>query len=497
MSSSCRLFSFIVFIVFLIIITSNGHYYYCSSSSSSDNLQTGYRFSLPVPVDVDNLFTGRAFIMEAGGDGQQTPDFRVALSVVEEDLDNKKKKLLFSCSLDVFLGEVRVWSSAHFFRFYALRECVLELTNEGDLLLKEQNQTVGWKTGTSGQGVQRLQLLRNGNLVLVDSLNQIKWQSFNFPTDTMLYSQTLNVATRLTSFPTNSTSLSFSFDIERQKIALYLNSAANSNSNSKYPFWEFRPSQNRNLTFIKVSTQGLDIFDDRGKKISQIQSQRLEPIRFLALDNKTGSLGLYYYSTADGNFKAAFRVPNSTCDLPLACRPYEICTLTNVCSSSFINNNNNRSSCNAASRDDVKMVELRKVWSVIRGIPADTNVSSSKDRCAQTCINNCKCAAALYNATSSRGGACFVYEFVRGLKELDLTTPLMATNKLTYMVKLRKEDTTVGKASSSSAFKGWVLALVGATDALVLLLLFLGILYYCCVLSKRRNHSHPTNHPQQ
>lgn len=60
----------------------------------------------------------------------------------------------YSCSLDVFLGEVRVWSSSHFSRFYVDEKCVLELTDLGDLRLKGKNERVGWKSGTSRQGVK-------------------------------------------------------------------------------------------------------------------------------------------------------------------------------------------------------------------------------------------------------------------------------------------------------------------------------------------------------
>lgn len=78
---------------------------------------------------------------------QTEPSFRTAVSV--EALDNK-----YSCSLDVFLGNVKVWSSGHFSRFYTTDKCLLELTEHGDLQLKGQKETIGWRSGTSGQGVE-------------------------------------------------------------------------------------------------------------------------------------------------------------------------------------------------------------------------------------------------------------------------------------------------------------------------------------------------------
>ena len=78
---------------------------------------------------------------------QMEPSFGVALSV--EPIKGK-----YSCSLQVFLGDVKVWNSGHYSHFYTSDKCVLELTKDGDLRLKGSNDRIGWRTGTSGQGVE-------------------------------------------------------------------------------------------------------------------------------------------------------------------------------------------------------------------------------------------------------------------------------------------------------------------------------------------------------
>lgn len=72
------------------------------------------------------------------------PSFRAALSV--EAINGK-----YACSLGVFLGDVKVWDSGHFTRFYTSERCVLELTTDGDLQLKGAKEQVGWRTATFGQ----------------------------------------------------------------------------------------------------------------------------------------------------------------------------------------------------------------------------------------------------------------------------------------------------------------------------------------------------------
>lgn len=445
---------------------------------SKSDVHINYLLTMEVPTEYSEGFVGRAFLMETN---QMVPNFRVALSV--EAIDGK-----YSCSLDVFLGDAKVWNSGHFSRFYLSNKCVLELTGDGDLQLKGPQEQVGWRTGTNGQGVERLMLLRTGNLVLVDALNGIKWQSFNFPTDAMLWGQRLNVATRLTSFlATNIATSFYSLEIHYDKIGLYLNSGK-----WKYSYWEFTPSKNRNITYIQVGSKGLEVYNERNKKIAQISSQRLEPLRFLALGNRTGSFGLYYYSPKKGKFEASFQALNNTCDLPLACKPFGICTFSNVCSCiRFLTEEHemNSSDCGEniskgfCGRGEVEMLELQGISSVLRNEVKNINVS--KQVCASLCIDDCECVAALYSSGSSgmKLGECLLYGLVRGVKQVSKGT---ATS---YFIKVPKG--TGGSHGKNSKVRKWVLDLVGVVDGMILFLVLGGIVYY--VIRKRRKNLLTTN----
>ncbi|CAK7343642.1 unnamed protein product [Dovyalis caffra] len=433
------------------------------------DIHIGYSLTLEVPSDYSVGLLGRAFLMETN---QMVPNFRVALSV-------EPVKGNYSCSLEVFLGDVKVWNSGHYSHFYTSDKCLLELTKDGDLQLKGPKDQIGWRTGTSGQGVERLEIMKTGNLVLVDGLNRIKWQSFNFPTNVMLWGQRLNVATRLTSFPNNSSAF-YSFEIQHNKIVLYLSSGKRN-----YSYWEFKPTKNRNITFIELGSKGLEIFNDRPKKIAQIPSSgmQFQPLRFLALGNKTGNMGLYFYSPNKGIFEAAFQALNTTCDLPLACRPYGICTLSNACSCIrlLMPKNGVGSDCSGefsegfCRRGQAEMLELKDVSSVLRTAPQRVNVS--KEECANFCVQDCKCAAALYSTdkdgTSSR--ECFLYGLVMGVKQVERGTGF------TYMVKVPK-GTHVSHGKSN--VKKWVLVMVGVIDGLIILLVFGGLGYY--LIQRRR-----------
>lgn len=122
----------------------------------------GHEVTLAVPAEYGEGFIGRAFLIET--EHLPPPNFRAALTV-EATQGN------FSCSLQVFLGEVKVWSSGHFSRFFTAEKCVLELTDDGDLRLKGPTGHVGWRTGTAGQGVEVHRTIKRCRFVIKPLLN--------------------------------------------------------------------------------------------------------------------------------------------------------------------------------------------------------------------------------------------------------------------------------------------------------------------------------------
>lgn len=314
--------------------------------------------------------------------------------------------------------------------------------------------------------------------MLVDELNNVKWQSFNFPTDVMLRGQQLDVATRLTSLRSNST-LFYSFEIENNKVSLYVNSG-----NLRYSYWNFQPTMNRSITYIKLSSKGLLLFDVKYKKIAQIPSQSNQPLKFLALKNETGNFGLYYYSQEKGKFEASFQALNRTCDLPNSCKPYGICTFSNTCSCIQILTNDKKGSTSSdcsegfsggfCSGEKAEMLEIDNVSSVLKGVPDTVNIS--REACSSLCLRDCKCAAVLYFRNASVDGAeCYLYRLVLGLKQVNKGTGF------SYMVKVRKG---IGRNRKMRDVKRWIFVVVGVFDGFIVMILVGGFGYW---LFKRRS----------
>ncbi|KAL8152964.1 hypothetical protein V2J09_010724 [Rumex salicifolius] len=453
---------------------------------SKSDISIGYQMSLTVPGEYSQGFIGKAFLMESDKNKSfPPPKYRTALSVEATDYR-------YACSLDLFLGAVKVWSSGHRSKFYASDMCVLELTQHGDLRLKDSNDLIGWRTGTNDQGVQRLRLLETGNMVLVDSGESIKWQTFNFPTDVLLVGQRLSVATHLTSYPAiSSSSWFYSLEIQHDKLGLYLNSGINSNTNrdnnsDKYSYWEFQPSKGRNITFVELTSHALLLFDDALTTFAQIPALTTVAggLRFMALDNSTGNLGLYYYNPVQDEFKPSFEALNAACDLPLACSAsnYTVCTRSGSCS--CINHQrlqikeaNLNSDCDGGGDDFLsaldcgdgreEMVELEGVLTVLVSSMRTDDIS--KDECSELCLMGCKCKAALYGRQGRR--ECELYNVVSGVKET-------SGGEEAFMLKLRKRGNT------KAGLRKWVLVVIVASDGILLLAMAAGLAYF--FLWKRR-----------
>ncbi|KAF7114231.1 hypothetical protein RHSIM_RhsimUnG0095300 [Rhododendron simsii] len=74
----------------------------------------------------------------------------------------------------------------------------MSLTNNG-ILITDQNGNSKWSTPPLQSLVSVLQLTESGNLILLDHFNGTLWESFSYPTDTIVIGQKLHVGTLLSS----------------------------------------------------------------------------------------------------------------------------------------------------------------------------------------------------------------------------------------------------------------------------------------------------------
>ena len=101
----------------------------------------------------------------------------------------------------------------------------LTFGTDGNLVLAHADGRVAWQTGTANKGVVGLRLLPTGNLVLYDSKGKFIWQSFDYPTDTLLVGQSLRAGgvTKLVSRASEADNSDgkYSLVMEPKRLAMY------------------------------------------------------------------------------------------------------------------------------------------------------------------------------------------------------------------------------------------------------------------------------------
>lgn len=76
----------------------------------------------------------------------------------------------------------------------------LSLQHNGDLILKDAGASIVWSSNTAPQSSPvKLRLSDTGNLFLSNDSDRVVWQSFDWPTDTLLPQQILTRSTSLVS----------------------------------------------------------------------------------------------------------------------------------------------------------------------------------------------------------------------------------------------------------------------------------------------------------
>ncbi|XP_021764969.1 G-type lectin S-receptor-like serine/threonine-protein kinase At5g24080 [Chenopodium quinoa] len=80
----------------------------------------------------------------------------------------------------------------------ATKNAVLSFDNTGNLVLRDGRATL-WSSNTSRAGVEAAVMSESGNFILYDKVEEPVFQTFSYPSDTLLPGQPLNVSMELTS----------------------------------------------------------------------------------------------------------------------------------------------------------------------------------------------------------------------------------------------------------------------------------------------------------
>ncbi|KAI3465874.1 hypothetical protein Pfo_022537 [Paulownia fortunei] len=314
----------------------------------------------------------------------------------------------------------------------------LQLTAEGDLVLRDVDGTLAWSTHTAGMSVAGLNLTEMGNLVLFDAKNSVVWQSFDHPTDALVPGQLLVSGKKLTasSSPTNWTEGGL-FSVSMTSEGL----VASIQSDPPQVYYQNlfgSTKQNREASYVKFQNGSIDLYinsiEPSNPDIS-IAIPQATSAQYMRL-GPDGHLRVFEWATQWREVGDVFTGYFGECNYPMVCGKYGICS-NGQCSCPRSSSNavnfrqiNDRQpdlgcaevipiSCNASSNHsflDLEDVTYFEFTTDIMG----TDMNS----CKEACLKNCSCKASIFRyGSNSSSGDCYLPSHIFSLmnNEKDLT----------------------------------------------------------------------------
>ncbi|KAM7473991.1 hypothetical protein LguiB_021234 [Lonicera macranthoides] len=279
----------------------------------------------------------------------------------------------------------------------------LHFTADSGLELKDVDGTLVWSTNTSALPVTRLNISDGANLMLLDSNDNVIWQSFDYPTDTWLPNQNISSNKGLTSSNSSSnlgTGL-YSLTVEEEGPSYSLIAFLNSDPPQKYKTQPLESSYLNDYSSMEGFSN--NVLFKVNRAVHRFPYIRLEP---------NGHLNLYqlpyYYESRRIAPLSIFDASEINCDYPTVCGNYGICSENGLCSCPGGNSSyftqlqvlKPSLGCSPITPLSCKDAHLH-TFLELNGVTYFNLLSHhsqmDKDSCKKACLDNCICKAAFFS----------------------------------------------------------------------------------------------------
>ncbi|KAF7141692.1 hypothetical protein RHSIM_Rhsim06G0105600 [Rhododendron simsii] len=296
------------------------------------------------------------------------------------------------------------------------------------IVMTDHDGSLKWSTPLLNSSVSSLQLTETGNLVLLTQSNATLWESFLYPTDTIVMGQELPVGVLLSS-AVSSTDLSdgsYSLSITASDALLqwqnltYWKLSMNTVAygTSSYP-----------VEYMAINQTGLYLFSNNGSVVIIQVNLSLSDFGIAKLDY-SGQFSVGSFSGT--NFKPVFSGPDDKCQIPFICGTLGLCRDGSnnplcSCSSNFRSSSQSQNpncvpsdasyslpnSCNSTDNSNTGNFSLSYL-SLGYGNDYFTNYFTNPVKygvnlssCEDLCSSECSCLGIFYDNSST---SCYVLE---------------------------------------------------------------------------------------
>jgi Protein kinase domain/D-mannose binding lectin len=361
----------------------------------------------------------------------------------------------------------------------------------GNAYLKSGNSTI-WSTQTSGKGAVSMQLLDSGNLVIIGSdPSSPLWQSFLYPTDTLLPGQNFTEGTKLVSQPNNQ-NFTYSLSIRSGDMMLY------ANFKEVQPYWSMQQDNRKivnavtgDLHSATLVNNSWNFYDKGGSLLWRLLlgGETDANTTWTAVLGSDGVLSFnYLQSSIVGGGSSTIKVPENSCDTPDPCNPYFICSGDRKCQcpvvlASYANCNPGITSCDSSSsKTSFLLAKLNDGVGYFATKFVTPSAKTNLTGCKDACMGNCSCLAIFYDGGS---GHCFVFSQIGSLQQL-------SGNSGNYTSFIKVTGTSGGAGQGSEGGGGnkhlILILVICLTAALVI-----AVLVFCAIrFHRKRNVPEPS-----
>ncbi|KAK1429064.1 hypothetical protein QVD17_11263 [Tagetes erecta] len=283
------------------------------------------------------------------------------------------------------------------------------LSMDGRLILFENpRNSIIWSTDTSNLNVETVNLLNNGNLVLMGSEKKVIWQSFDRPTNTLLPGQTLSYPQNLRASSTKSVSSYYTFVINPEGLALMWE--------SNISYWKtYLSSSSTTVKEVRFNPNGvLELYDDAEKIVWSVSSKDFGEssvsLRHLRMD-QDGNLRIYSWDDVVHTWRVGWQAVEDQCNVFGSCGLYSVCRYNStgpICDclySDSLDLGNKFPSPDSGNSGCKKMVDLGNCkahtsmvvmkQTVLYGLypPHDVDMMLNEEDCKEFCSKDSTCVA--------------------------------------------------------------------------------------------------------
>lgn len=305
----------------------------------------------------------------------------------------------------------------------------MNLTTKG-ITIVDQDGNLKWSTSPLKSPVYALELTNTGNLVLLDSSNGSLWESFQYPTDTIVIGQHLPVGTLLSSAVSDS-------DLSTGDYNLRITISDAILQWHGQTYWELSMSRsafkdsNQMVEYMAINRTGLNLF---GSDVTVTVFKVVLPLADFSIAKLASSGQFTLRSFSGSDMKQEFAGPDDICETPFICGRVGLCTRdsssstpTCSCPPNFHAGSRNSSDCvpsygsyslplpcnssdydsqsNSSSVSYLKLGSGMEYFGNIYSDPVLHEVNLTV--CQDLCSRNCSCLGIFHGNAS---GSCYMLE---------------------------------------------------------------------------------------